>query len=185
MICRSGAASEPLSELPAAGMASDRCGGDDLRGKIFQADVFAFAEQDCAFDDVLQLADVAGPAIALQCARASSVKPVTRLPESSQMRARKCVASSGMSLVRSRSGGQLEVDDVDAIEQVLAKTAGGDSLGENLVGGQDYASIDVECFGAADLLELELLQDAKELDLHAGTGGADLVEEDGAARRTA
>ncbi len=35
-------------------------------------------------------------------------------------------------------------------------------------------------FVTADLLELKLLQDPEELDLHAGAGGADFVEKDGA-----
>ena len=36
-------------------------------------------------------------------------------------------------------------------------------------------------FVAANLLELEVLQDPQQLDLHAGTGGGDFIEEDRAA----
>ena len=57
----------------------------------------------------------------------------------------------------------------------------GHGLGQVLVGGQDHPRIDVEGLGAADLLELEVLQHAEQLDLHAGAGGADFVEEDRAA----
>ncbi len=68
MICRSGAASEPLSELPGAAWPATGAAATTCSGKVFEADVLAFAQEDRAFDDVLQLAYVSRPAITFQCA---------------------------------------------------------------------------------------------------------------------
>jgi hypothetical protein len=72
-------------------------------------------------------------------------------------------------------------DDVDAVVEVLAETAGLDLVGEVEVAGQDDADVGGAGLVAADGLVLLFLQDAEELDLEAGRGGGDFVEEDGAA----
>ena len=76
---------------------------------------------------------------------------------------------------------QLDVDHVDAIVQILAEAAFGNRLRQLFVRRQDHADIDLERLGAADLLELQLLQHAEQLHLHRRAGGADFVEEDRAA----
>ncbi len=74
-------------------------------------------------------------------------------------------------------GRKFDVDDVNAIEQVLAETSLGDQLRQVIVGGQNHARINAERLRAAHLLKLEVLQDAEQFDLHARAGGADFVEE--------
>ena len=76
---------------------------------------------------------------------------------------------------------QLDVDHVDAVVQVLAEAAFGDGPRQVFVRGQHDADVDLERLGAADLLELQLLQHAEQLHLHGRAGGADFVEEDRAA----
>ena len=80
---------------------------------------------------------------------------------------------------------QLDVDHVDAVEEVLTETAFGDRFAQVFVGGQDHARVDREGLRAADLLELQILQHPQQLDLHAGRGGGDLVERRLCRRRPA
>jgi hypothetical protein len=75
-------------------------------------------------------------------------------------------------------GGQLDLDDVDAVVEVLAELARRDELLEGLVAGEDDAHVDLDGLRAAHGLELAFLEDAQQLELHAGRGGVDLVEED-------
>ena len=127
-----GGGERSLERVAGGGVASDRRGGDDLCGKIFEADVFAFAQQDRAFDDVLQLADVAGPAIALQRGQSffgEADDTLTGIFADAGEEVRGELRDVAGALAERR---ELEVDDVDAIEQVLAKTTGGDGLGQNL-----------------------------------------------------
>ena len=73
---------------------------------------------------------------------------------------------------------QFDVDHVDAVVEILAESPVGHHPAEVVVRGQDHARIDVERLRAADLLELEVLQHAKQFDLHGRAGRADFVEED-------
>jgi hypothetical protein len=74
-----------------------------------------------------------------------------------------------------------DVDDVQPIEEVLAKAAGRDFAPEVAVGGADRSHVDPDVVVAADPGELTILQDMQELGLQGGMQLADLVEEDGAA----
>ncbi len=82
-----------------------------------------------------------------------------------------------MSSGRSRRGG-LDLDHVQAIEQILAELAGADLAFEALVRGRDDPEVDFQALVAADALELLLLEDPEQLGLHGRGDVADLVEED-------
>ena len=88
-----------------------------------------------------------------------------------------------MSSRRSRSGGQVDRHDVEAVVQVLAEPAGVDLVEQVAVGGGDDPGVDLDGLGVADALELALLEDAEQLHLELGRGAVDLVEEDGAGVR--
>ena len=83
-----------------------------------------------------------------------------------------------MSSRRSRSGGQVDRDDVEPVVQVLAEPAGVDLVEQVAVGRRDDPRVDLDGPGVADPLELPLLQDPQQLDLELGRGAVDLVEED-------
>ena len=80
----------------------------------------------------------------------------------------KCWTSSGMSPRRSRSGGTLHRDDVQAEEQVLAEAPRRDLGLEVAVGRGDDAHVDLDRLGRADAADLALLQHAQQLHLHLG-----------------
>ena len=86
-----------------------------------------------------------------------------------------------MSALRSRSGGMLQVDDVEAEEEVLAEAASLDHVGEVAVGSGEDAGGDGDGLGGADGAHFFFLQGAEQLGLEVEGKLADLVEEDGAA----
>src|SRR5881397_4144984 len=76
-----------------------------------------------------------------------------------------------------------ELDDAQAIVEVLAEAAGAYGALEVLVGGRDEAHVDPDRQVAADALELLLLDGAQELRLRLERHVAHLVEEERAAVR--
>lgn len=58
------------------------------------------------------------------------------------------------------------VDDIEAIEQVLAETAFGHVVGKIAIGGSDDADVDPNGLTAANPFELVLLQKPQQLDLN-------------------
>ena len=74
-----------------------------------------------------------------------------------------------------------DIDDVEAVVEVLAEASLGDGALEVLVGGGDDADVDLDVAAGAQAGELAILQDVQELGLQRQGHLADLVEEDGAA----
>ena len=70
-----------------------------------------------------------------------------------------------------------QLDDVDAVEQVLAEGPVGDQLREILVGGAEDAHVDTLFAFAADRAHRLLLDRAQQLDLQQQRQLADLVEQ--------
>ena len=76
---------------------------------------------------------------------------------------------------------QEDREDVDAVVEVLAEKSRLDERLQVAVGGGDDPHVGLDRAIAAHALELALLQDAEQLDLHGGREVADLVEEERAA----
>ena len=87
-----------------------------------------------------------------------------------------------MSSRRSRSGGQVQGEDVQPVEEILAKSAATNLGGEIPRGRRHHAHVDLDVLAVAEAAHLALLQDAQELDLQAERQLANLVEEQRAAR---
>ena len=77
--------------------------------------------------------------------------------------------------------GQAQVHDVQAIEQVFAERAVLHRFGEIAVRGGDDADIDLDRLGAADAVDLALLDGAQQFGLQARIHLADFVEQQRAA----
>ena len=80
-------------------------------------------------------------------------------------------------------GRQNQVDDVEAVIEVLAEAAFADKGQELDIGSSDDAHVHFDLFGAAEAHELALLNDAEQLCLRLGADGGDFVEEDRALVR--
>src|SRR6185503_14016628 len=78
---------------------------------------------------------------------------------------------------------QMNVDDVEAVVEVLAERALDHQILEILMRGRDHARIDLDRLRAADGPHLLLLKDAQQLDLEPHRHVADLVEQERAAVR--
>ena len=74
-----------------------------------------------------------------------------------------------------------DVDDVEAVIEILAEPAFGHCPLEVLVGGGQHPHVGVQGRLAADARELAILQHVQQLGLERGVQIADLVQEDGAA----
>ena len=68
-------------------------------------------------------------------------------------------------------------EDVEAVEQILTQRAVRDRRLHVLVGRRDQPDVDLERLGAAEALELPLLQHPQQLDLRREVDVADLVEQ--------
>src|SRR5262249_29789412 len=73
--------------------------------------------------------------------------------------------------------------DVDAIVEVLPHATLSDTLRKVHIGRADDPHVDLDAAVRADLLDLALLEDAQQLQLHVERDALDLVEEQGAAAR--
>ena len=83
-----------------------------------------------------------------------------------------------MSPPRIRSGGHLDVNDVQAIVEIFTEPVRAHVGGEIAVRGGDEADVHVNGLVASDALEATFLQDAQELDLRGHRDLAYLVEEE-------
>ena len=101
---------------------------------------------------------------------------MTRIPHLRLALATKWSASTDMSSRRSRNGGHVERDHVEAVIQVVAKSARLDRLRQASVGGGNQADVQLDRLGAAQPLEFAFLQDAQQFGLQAGREFADLVQ---------
>ena len=97
------------------------------------------------------------------------------------MAAQEVVAQERQVLGAGAQRRHLDVEDVEAVVEVLAELAALHHVLQVAVGGGDDAHVDLLGLGAADRHEGPLLQHAQELDLHGGRHVADLVEEERAA----
>ena len=88
-----------------------------------------------------------------------------------------------MSSRRSRRGGAGDLDDVQAVVEVLAKAPGLDGGLEVGVGGRDHPDVDLDAPGAPHPLDLPLLEHPQDLGLEVDPEGGDLVQEQGAPVR--
>src|SRR5690606_13475730 len=116
-------------------------------------------------DDVLELADVSGPVVALQCGdlafgeRRSGLAQLLRYARDEMGRERKDVF---LALAKRRDA---ERKHAQAIIKVLTETPGAHVGGEIVVGGGDDANVDRPGRVVPDALVLPLLQYAEQLRL--------------------
>ena len=95
----------------------------------------------------------------------------------------KCRASSATSSRRARSGGSVDADHVEPVEEVFAEGAFLDELPKVGVGRRNDAGVELDRLRFADALDLALLQRAQQLGLQRQRHQADFVDEERAAVR--
>ena len=144
-------------------------------------DHVAVGEDRRALEGVGELADVAGPAGAVEQGARAGVEAQGATAERGAGPGEQALGERLDVLVALAQGRQHDREHGEAVEQVLAEAAGGDLGRQVSVGGGDPAHVGAQGLAAADALEGPLLQHAQQLGLQAGRQLADLVEEEGAA----
>ena len=131
-----------------------------------------------ALDDVLELADVAGPVVLGQQAHRLRRNLARRVAGTTCEMRQKMRRQRGNVLAPLAQRRHRQVNDVEAIEQVLAKRALGDHVAQVAVGRRDDADVDAadDAVGA-DLLQFAGFQKPEQQALHAQGHLADFVEE--------
>ena len=151
-------------------------------GRSSSVDARALAEDDRALDRVLELAHVARPAVARRSsARARVGEAVDALVVLAREAAKEVLGEDEHVGAAHAQRRHLDVDDVEAVVEVLAEAPFAHLGREIAVGRGDEAHVDLDRLVAADALERPLLEDAQQLDLRRQRDLADLVEEERAA----
>ena len=135
-------------------------------------------EDDGALEDILQLADVAGPGISSQPLHRLLADAVDALADPRGKFIQEESHQERDVLRPLAERGKRDREDTESIVQVLAERLLADGLEQIAVGGGDDPDIDFPRGRPADSVELVFLQDAEQLRLRLEGELADLVEED-------
>jgi hypothetical protein len=153
----------------------------DLGGQRLELDARAIGHRDRTFDRVLELADVARPRILHQRRQGLGGEPLRAIAPRCCVPLEQKRRERGDVLATIAQRRKIEVQDVEAVEEIFAELAGGDARAQVDVGGGDDPDVERTLVGRADPPDLALLEDAVELDLHRQRQIGDLIEEDRAA----
>jgi len=161
--------------------------GRGKRGRGFfefghgDAELFAGREEHGAFDEILQLADVAGPRVADERVHHVGGHVSDGFVLAAAEFLHEVAHQKGHVFGTLAQRRDVDGEDVEAVIKVAAEFALGDKSGEVVVGGGDNADIHADGAVAAEALELLFLKHAKEFRLEFQGKVADFVEEQRAA----
>ncbi len=156
-------------------------GAVQLRGQVAGIDVGARGHDREPTGGVLQLADIAGPVQALELLGGAGAEDLGLATQLLGRLGEEVGHQDGYVLAALPQRRQVDTDDVEAVEQVLAEAPLADQFLQVLVGGGDDAHIDLGGGDPADPVEGPVGQDPQQPGLKLGGHVADLVEEQGAA----
>ena len=150
--------------------------GADAGGEVVGEDEFAAGEEGGAFHGVAEFADVAGPGVAFEAFGDGGGEAGLGLGEFGEE-----TGGEGEDVFGAfAQGGQVNLEDGEAVEEVFAEAAGFDLIVEIAVGGGEEARGGVVFAVGADALEAAVLRDAEELGLELRGHLGDFIEEQGA-----
>src|SRR5437899_3467932 len=182
-------AAEPLQRLEdvdALGvretdLPGERSGGTELGsrghvgGQVLRTDGVASSQDGRALDRVLQLAHVTRPGVAEK-----AFEGLGRQAElATELAARpreEMLGQGGNVLAAVAKGREDHLDDIEAIEEVLAEAPLGEQRRQVTVGRRDHAHVDGRGLRRAEPPDLAALERAEELDLKNRRHLRDLVE---------
>src|SRR5882672_6114543 len=140
----------------------------------------AGADDDRPLDNVLELANIAGPAMPLE--RADRILTETQFlpPLTLRVTLHKVVCENRNVPLALAECRELEARDVEAVEQVGAEAIVGDGCFERRVRPRDDSSVKGTLLGSAETAETPVFDNAQELCLELEWELDNLVEKDGA-----
>src|SRR5574341_929894 len=145
------------------------------------SDFRSLAEHDGALNDVRQLADVARPFVGEQPRFRVFGKIGEVLFRFRSKTTQEKLRKDRDVLLPVLQRRQVDGDNIEAIEEVLAKAAFFNRARQIAIGRRNYTNIDANRLRAPDTLELPFLEKSKELGLKLRRDIADLVEKNCAA----
>ena len=143
----------------------------------------AVAHEHRALERVLELADVAGPVIRHQHVDGGRGNPLNHLTVLARKLLEEVIGQQQHVRLPVAQRRHEDREDIEPVIEVLAEGPLRDRLLHVLVGRRDDADVDADGFGAAEPLELALLDDAEQLHLRTEVDVANLVEKDRPAFR--
>ena len=153
----------------------------DVEFRQGHAEDGAGRENDSAFHEVFELADVSRPGIAFEGFHGFRGNGLDAAVHSARIHLDEETDEQGNVFGALAEGRDADGEDVEAVVEVAAELAIGHHCGEIAIGGGDDACIDADGAVAAEAFEFLLLEDAEELGLQLGRDVADFIEENGAA----
>src|SRR6266849_7608877 len=128
-------------------------------------------EDNGAFDNVFQLAHVAGPVVVHQELESGGRELPQRLGVLEAIALEEMGEEHRHILAAVAQRRKLQMNDVEAVEQVLTEAAFANEREEIDVRSSDDADVHFDLFGAAETHEFAFLNDPQELGLRFGTDG--------------
>ena len=154
---------------------------EEARRQVGGGDRRPIGDNEGALHDVAEFADVAGPVVIHQEAHRLARDRVDRLVEALVEELAEVVDEQGDIAGALDKRGDVDRDNIDAVEEVLAEAPLADQRGEVAIGGAEDAHVDGDGAVLADGVNQARLQDAQQFGLEGFGGVADFVEEQGAA----
>ena len=142
-----------------------------MKLQVVGGDLFSGGENDSAFDDIFQLADVARKGVGLKAIDRFGAKACERFAYFSSVMLEEVFGKRNQIFGAFPEGGKLKCDGVEAVEEVFSEGASGYGLRYISVGGGD----DPDVYG-------EVFEDAQEAGLHRRVHVADFVQKAGCLR---
>src|SRR5216683_1446725 len=152
----------------------------NILGEQVDVDAFLRGQHYRAFDNIFELADVAGPIVIHQEFQCGGSEVAQRLVVFLTVAIKETRKQRGNVFAAIAQRRQLKMNDVEAVIEIFPEAPFADKGEEVHVGGSDDADVDFNLLGAAEAHEFALLNNAEELGLRFRTDGGDFVEEDGA-----
>src|ERR1017187_1553539 len=140
-------------------------------------------DDDATLEDIAKLPHVAGPRVGEEKRHGLRRHALDGLLQLDRELLEKAVDEKGDVLLPIAERSERQRDDVQPVEEILAKAALGDGLREIPVRRRDDADVDRHGFRSAHARHATLLQDAQEVELQLRADVADFVEEERAAVR--
>ena len=154
------------------GNAMDQQAGGHLAG----VNLLSAHGNDQPLDEVFEFPDIARPAMLLQYQQRIIGEALDRDPVRAAVDLEKVLAQHGDVSDALTQGRQIDRHNVDAVVQVLAKTARAGHFFERFVGGAEQAEIDLPQSPAAQPLHLVVFEDAQQFGLQGQGERCDFVE---------
>src|ERR1700722_6881108 len=152
--------------------------GEQVRRKMTCQYLFASNGHDQALNQVLQFANVAGPAMLFKHLHGVRSDPLQRNIVGATVNLQEMLAQHSDIARAVAQRGQLYWHHVDSVKEVLAEASRAHHLLQRFVGRADQAKVDLPQSSSAEALYLMIFENAQKLGLQRQGQGSNFIEEE-------